>query len=199
MGTVFLLPLAVLPALGVDPASGGLPVHVFVLLAVLVMVQAVALVLLLRGRWRRRSGLRKGQKNWILVDAANVMHWQDNTPQLEPVVRVVGALQAQGFDPGVVFDANAGWKLFGHYADERALGALLGLPQDQVMVVPKGLPTDPCLLLTAADLGARIVTNDRYKGMAHTHPQVQEPGFLVRGRLADGEVWLEGMSPAAGE
>ena len=47
------------------------------------------------------------------------MHWEDNTPHVEPLRRVVAALKAQGLDPGVVFDANAGWKLFGRYMGER--------------------------------------------------------------------------------
>lgn len=122
------------------------------------------------------------------------MHWEDNTPHLEPVRRVVSALKAQGLDPGVVFDANAGWKLVGHYLGEREFSQLLGLPQDQVLVAPKGSPADPWLLTTARDFGARIVTNDRYRDWAAAHPEVEKPGFLVRGSLSGTAVWLEGMS-----
>ena len=84
-------------------------------------------------------------RNWILVDGSNVMHWEDNTPHVEPLRRVVTALKAQGLDPGVVFDANAGWKLFGRYMGEGELSQIIGLPQDQVLVVPKGSPADPWL------------------------------------------------------
>lgn len=133
-------------------------------------------------------------RNWILVDGSNVMHWEDNTPHLEPVRRVVSALKAQGLDPGVVFDANAGWKLVGRYLGEREFSQLLGLPQDQVLVAPKGSPADPWLLTTARDFGARIVTNDRYRDWAEAHPEVEKPGFLVRGSLTGTTVWLEGMA-----
>jgi Zc3h12a-like Ribonuclease NYN domain len=132
-------------------------------------------------------------KNWILVDGSNVMHWEDNTPHIEPIRRVVRALKAQGLDPGVVFDANAGWKLVGHFLGERELGQLLDLPQDQILVVPKGSPADPWLLTTARDFGARIVTNDRYRDWATDHPEVAEPGFLVHGGLTEGQVWLDGI------
>ena len=122
-------------------------------------------------------------RNWILVDGSNVMHWEDNTPHVEPLRRVITALKAQGLDPGVVFDANAGWKLFGRYMGERELSQIIGLPQDQVLVVPKGSPADPWILTTARDFGAKIVTNDRYRDWAEAHPEVEKPGFLVRGSL----------------
>jgi hypothetical protein len=145
-------------------------------------------------RGRRGAAIKPGRdRNWILVDGSNVMHWEDNTPHIEPVRRVVSALKEQGLDPGVVFDANVGWKLFGRYLGERELCELLDLPQDQVLVVPKGNPADPWLLTTARDFHARIVTNDRFRDWAEAHPEVSSPGFLVRGSLTGDGVWLEGM------
>jgi hypothetical protein len=147
-----------------------------------------------RSLQRGTASKPKRDRNWILVDGSNVMHWEDNTPQVEPLRRVVTALKAQGLDPGVVFDANAGWKLFGRYMGERELSQILGLPQDQVLVVPKGSPADPWILTTARDFGARIVTNDRYRDWAEAHPEVAKPGFLVHGSLSATGVWLEGMT-----
>jgi Zc3h12a-like Ribonuclease NYN domain len=170
---------------------------------------ALALLFLMRPGRRRRAGDRatgarwgrtgaeakpNRDRNWILVDGSNVMHWEDNTPHIEPVRRVVSALKAQGLDPGVVFDANVGWKLVGRYLGERELCKLLDLPQDQVLVVPKGNQADPWLLTTARDFHARIVTNDRFRDWAEAHPEVTEPGFLVRGSLTGDTVWLEGMA-----
>jgi hypothetical protein len=146
--------------------------------------------------WRHppEKGLKpQRDRNWILVDGSNVMHWEDNTPQIEPVRRVVAALKARGLDPGVVFDANVGWKLVGRHLGEDELGRILELPADQVLVVPKGSPPDPWLLTTARDFGARIVTNDRFQDWAEEHPEVAEPGFLIRGSVAGDGVWLEGM------
>jgi hypothetical protein len=211
IGPLSFLPLAELQMLtpSTPPSSGlGAPE---LLLAVVCLV--VLLSLLRPSRRRRRDGRAerhrparrsfrlpsKREKNWILVDGSNVMHWEDNTPQIEPVRRVVATLKERGLDPGVVFDANVGWKLVGRYLAEYELSDILGLPQDQVLVVPKGSPADPWLLTTARDFGARIVTNDRFRDWAGDHPEVATPGFLVRGGVSGDKVWLEGMpDPAAG-
>jgi hypothetical protein len=91
----------------------------------------------------------------------------------------------------VVFDANAGHKLTGRYKHDHALGKLLGLPEARVMVVDKGTPADPTILAAARDLGARVVTNDRYRDWAETHPEVASAGHLIRGGYRDGHLWLD--------
>jgi hypothetical protein len=127
------------------------------------------------------------------------MHWEDNTPHIEPVRRVVAVLKAQGLDPGVVFDANVGWKLFGRYLGAQELAQILDLPPDQILVVPKGSPADPWLLTTAREFSARIVSNDRFRDWAEEHPEVAKPGLLVRGSMTGNGVWLEGMVGAKEE
>lgn len=133
----------------------------------------------------------------ILVDGSNVMHWKDETPQITTVQAVVAELKARGFTPGVIFDANAGYKLVGSYMNERDFSMLLTLRPDQVFVVPKGTQADPYLLSAARDSGARIVTRDRFRDWAEAHPKVKEPGFLIRGGFRDtGALWLDEASPA---
>jgi hypothetical protein len=122
------------------------------------------------------------------------MHWLDGTPRIEPVQQVLQALQARGFTPGVVFDANAGYLVAGHYLHHQAFGNLLGLPQDRVMVVPKGTIADAVVLATARDLGARIVSNDRFRDWAGAHPEVNNPGYIVQGGYRNGTLWL-GLEP----
>ncbi|PIE08413.1 MAG: hypothetical protein CSA74_02930 [Rhodobacterales bacterium] len=131
------------------------------------------------------------RKMRVVIDGSNVMHWKDGTPELNTVREVLINLRAQGFHPGVVFDANAGYKLAGQYQHDRAFSQLLGLPRDEVMVVPRGTPADPWILTAARDLGARIVTNDRFRDWAETYPEVTEPGYLIRGGFRNGEVWLD--------
>jgi hypothetical protein len=145
---------------------------------------------------RRMPRSAKPSGPYILVDGSNVMHWQDNQPKLAPLLAVIGRLQALGYVPGVVFDANAGWKLFDHYMDEGDLAHLLHIPREQVFVVPKGQQADPWLLAVARDHKARIVTNDRFRDWAEAHPEVLEPGVLVRGGWQAGEVDLPGLAAA---
>ena len=127
----------------------------------------------------------------IVVDGSNVMHWKDGTAQIETVRDVVDHLKRQGFTPGVVFDANAGHILTGKYQHHGAMGRLLGLSEESIMVVDKGTPADPTILAAAKDLNARIVTNDRYKDWAADHPEIAVPGHLVRGGYRAGALWLD--------
>jgi hypothetical protein len=137
----------------------------------------------------RRGVTQSGRP--IVIDGSNVMHWQGQVPSLAPVAEVVNALIAQGFRPGVVFDANAGYKLVGRYMDDGPLASALGLPADRVLVVPRGKPADPVILETARHLGAPILSNDRFRDWAETFPEVRDQRLLRRGGYRDGVLWLE--------
>lgn len=163
---------------------------VFLLLIAAVLV-AVFLFL-----WTRRRGARStdtSEEAWILVDGSNVMHWQDNQPALAPLTGLILRLTGLGYVPGIVFDANAGWKLQGRYLREAELARLLGVEERQVLVVPKGTQADTYLLQTAREFEAKIVTNDRFRDWADQHPEVLESGILIRGGMRDGQVWLAGL------
>lgn len=158
------------------------------LVALAVALLVLPLILALLRRLLRRLRPRRH----VVVDGSNVMHWRDNTPDLEVLRAVVAELKRRGYTPGVVFDANAGYKLMGRYRHDGAMARLLGLPEDQVMVVPKGQVADGWILAAARDLGAPVVTNDRYRDWAEAHPEVTGPGYLIRGGYREGRLWLEG-------
>lgn len=138
-------------------------------------------ILILAGVWFRRRRRRPA----ILVDGSNVMYWQGE-PDLAPVRAVVALLEAAGFRVGVMFDANAGYLLSKNYQDDKALARTLALPEDQVLVVPKGTPADIHLLGAARDLGARIVTNDRFRDWIDDYPDIADSDRLLGGRF-DGD------------
>ncbi|WP_439526073.1 NYN domain-containing protein [Roseovarius mucosus] len=133
------------------------------------------------------------EPNRILIDGSNVMYWRDNTPRIETLREVIGQLRRIGFAPGVVFDANAGYLLTGKYKHDDAMAGYLGLAEDWVMVVPKGTVADRYLLTVARDVGAPIVTNDRYRDWAADYPEIKQSGRLIRGGYRDGALWFEGM------
>ncbi|MEE4345468.1 MAG: hypothetical protein V2I53_01675 [Paracoccaceae bacterium] len=127
----------------------------------------------------------------VIVDGSNVMHWRDGTPKVETLREVIVALERAGLAPGVVFDANAGYKLIGSYLHDDTLSAILGLPRNRVTIVNKGEPADPLILATARDQGARIVTNDRFRDWVDSFPFVGKPGTLIRGGFRGGSLWLD--------
>lgn len=119
------------------------------------------------------------------------MYWKDETPQIGPVREVVKLLKSLGFEPGVMFDANAGYLVSGKYQHDGKFGKAIGLPMDRIMVVPKGTPADPYILTAARDLGARIVTNDRFRDWAEDYPEVTDQGHLIKGEYRSGKLWLD--------
>lgn len=195
----FVLPLAqkfvqapASPALAPEPGQAADPMLLVYLLGVLLL----GILVLLLIRRRTRAADFGGQA--ILIDGSNVMNWRDNTPSLEPLHQVVRNLSLLGLKPGVVFDANVGYKLEGRFLGERELSARLGIPAAQIFVVPKGNQADPYLLDTARELQARIVTNDRFRDWIADYPEVGQPGLLVSGGMQEGRVWLEGLEAKEG-
>jgi hypothetical protein len=155
-----------------------------------------ALVLLLRHLLRRAPRPAPPPPGRpIIVDGSNVLYWRDNTPDIATLRAVLDLLTARGFSPGVVFDANAGYLVAGRYQHHHAMGRLLGLPEDRVMVVPRGEPADPTILAAARDLDAPIVSNDRFRDWAEAHPEIRTPGRVIRGGWQDGGPRLDLPGP----
>lgn len=142
---------------------------------------ASSLLVLQKLRTQRHS------KKWIILDGSNVMHWDGGNPSILPVQMVIAMLSDEGYSPGVIFDANAGYLVAGKYYHDEAFAKLLGLPEDQVMVVPKGTPADQHILSIAKDLGAKIVTNDKYRDWLGQYPEASSPGYLVGGQFQQGK------------
>ncbi len=143
---------------------------------------AIASLWLLWRVWRRPK--------WAIVDGSNVMHWKDGVPDINALRDVLKALKRKGYTAGVMFDANAGYKLIDKYLHDDAFSKVLKLPEDRIMVVPKGTPADPYILKAARDLGARIVTNDQFRDWVDEYPEVKQNGFLITGQYLNGRLSL---------
>lgn len=126
-----------------------------------------------------------------VIDGSNVMHWNGEEARIETLRDVIAALRLQGYQTGVIFDANAGYKLGGGYLDDRHFAKLLNLSNEQVLVVGRGAPADPTILSAARALHAKVITNDRYRDWATDFPEVAKAGHLVRGGYRDGKLWLD--------
>ncbi|MEZ5886607.1 MAG: hypothetical protein R3D56_06985 [Paracoccaceae bacterium] len=127
----------------------------------------------------------------IVIDGSNVMHWKEGEPDIGTVREVLERLMALGYSPGIVFDANVGYKLTGRFLGERELAPLLGLARESILVVNKGVPADRDVLRAAREFRTRIVTNDRYRDWAGEFPEVSAPSHLIRGGYRDGALWLD--------
>ncbi|THD81533.1 hypothetical protein E7811_16645 [Aliigemmobacter aestuarii] len=169
-------------------------------LSLIEIVAALALTILFFQLFRWVIGLlaRLGPKRpVIIVDGSNVMHWDDGEPKMEVVGRVVQEIVGWGFDPVIWFDANVGYKVSDRYLGPQQLATALGVPAKRINVAPKGTPADPLLLTQAVQLGAQIVTNDRYRDWEESHPRIREPGFLIRGRVTGSGIDLPRPAKAA--
>lgn len=139
----------------------------------------------------RKPGQNKlGKRQQVIVDGSNVMYWKDGEPRLDSVSEVLVTLSRMGFDPGVIFDANVGYLLTGKHKNYEGMSKLLRVPKEQVLVAPKGAPADRMILQAARELGARVVTNDRFRDWVETYPEVTDPGRMIRGRYQQGDLKL---------
>lgn len=150
--------------------------------------------LLLWLTWRRSGRKpgksRLGRRKQIIVDGSNVMYWKDGEPRLDSVSEVLSVLSKLGYEPGVIFDANVGYLLTGKYQDDETMSRLLRVSKASVLVAPRGTPADTMILQAARDLGARVVTNDRFRDWVETYPEVSDPGYLIQGRYQQGDLKL---------
>lgn len=143
-----------------------------------------------RGLGRKPGKNRLGKRQQIIVDGSNVMYWKDGEPRLDSVAEVLAKLSKMGFDPGVIFDANVGYLLTGNHKNDEAMSKLLRVSKESVLVAPKGTTADTMILQAARDLGARIVTNDRFRDWYEAYPEVSKPGYLIQGRYQQGDIKL---------
>ena len=152
---------------------------------------ASAILLLREARVWLAGQSRRSARGAVVIDGSNVMYWWGGTPLITPVQDVVRTLKDLGFKTGVVFDANAGHLLTNAYKDDAALAAMLKLPVDQVMVVPSGSPADPFILTAAREMGAVVVSNDRYRDWADDFPEVLRRGHLIKAGYRQQELWFD--------
>jgi hypothetical protein len=142
-------------------------------------------------------GKRRPARTCIVLDGSNLLYWLDDQPNLAAVQVVVDQLCHHDLVPVIWFDANAGYLIGGRWMGPKELARLLRLDARQIFVAPKGTPADPLLLNSARKLGARVISNDRFRDWTESHPWLADPGFLIRGCIRDGAAELQLPAPAA--
>lgn len=140
------------------------------------------------GPRRRPRKLRPRSRPPVLVDGSNVVMWQknaglDTAARIDTLAEVLTQLETEGKHPRVIFDATIGYTLEGRYLHEGELKRRLNRPDLSVMVVNKGETADAALLAEAAQTGAPIVTNDRYRDHARPKGLRLRQGHFDKGRI----------------
>ena len=158
---------------------------------IIALVLFLSLIAFLLAFHRHKSRRSIDGKPDVILDGSNIMHWRGGKADLAAVKDVLHELRETGVIAGVVFDANAGYKLSGRYLHHHEFARKLDLPQDHVMVVNKGEAADGLILRAAQDFGAKVVSNDRFRDWAESFPLVRKPGFLISGRYKSGVLHLD--------
>lgn len=129
----------------------------------------------------------KYRDDLVLIDGSNVMNWyadagQAHDPSLAPVTALLDQLGAQGKKAGVVFDASAGQRLWGRYADGYEFAALLPLAA-KVLVVDKGTIADTVLIEVARSDGLVIISNDHFRDAPIARHLLKQKGYVEKGAI----------------
>ena len=150
---------------------------------------AVVVVLALPVLWvmYRRYAPAPATPRSIVVDGYDVMHWGGD-PSEAVLKAVIEDLKMQSLAPIVVFNADSGYKLRGHFLDEAGLARICGLRAQSVILMDDGLAADKRILEIAQQSGLTVVSNDKYSDWAVTFPFVQKRGRLMRGAWKNGAV-----------
>jgi len=125
-----------------------------------------------------------GESNIVLVDGSNVAHsTEGECPQLANIMAVRQKLTGEGREPIVVGDAA-----LRHQIDDRA-GYERLVEEGVVRQAPAGTDADYFLLSFARELGARIVSNDRFRDRVKQFPDSVDR--IVRYMIVENEVVFE--------
>lgn len=123
----------------------------------------------------------------ILVDGTNVCFWgrYESSPSIAPILTLAQALDAEGADWQICFDASTRHHLAkSGMGDEVAYENLLRRRSERFTEMPGGSCADVFLLgAAAADPKTIIVTNDLFRDHAEQYPFVREKKRLIRGSV----------------
>jgi hypothetical protein len=127
---------------------------------------------------------REQATNIVLVDGSNVAHSiQGEPPHVANIIAVRDKLREEGFEPIIVADAA-----LRHQIDDPARYEKL-VEDGQVRQAPAGTDADYFILAFARELGAGIVSNDRFRDRIKQFPEARER--VIRFMIVQDEVVLE--------
>ena len=119
-----------------------------------------------------------------LIDASNVAHsTEGGAARLANILAVRDKLAEEGYAPVIVADAALRHQIDQPDAYERLVD------DGTIRQAPAGTDADYFLLAFARELGASVVSNDRFRDRLDTFPEARDQ--VIRYMIVEGEVVLE--------
>ena len=124
-----------------------------------------------------------GDAKRAIVDASNVAHAGERGARLATLLAVRDELREEGFDPILVADAA-----LRHQIDDKA-GYERLVDSGELRQAPAGTDADYFILKFAHELGAMVVSNDRFRDGGRLADEAKRR--QIRFMVMEGEVVLE--------
>jgi hypothetical protein len=118
-----------------------------------------------------------------LIDGSNVAHEGEGGARLENIRLLCEKMEGEGYQPVVVVDASLRHQI----DDEKGYEALV--QSGRIRQAPAGTDADYFILSFARELGASVVSNDRFKERQKEFPEVRDQ--VIRYMILEEEVVLE--------
>jgi len=120
----------------------------------------------------------------VIIDGSNVAHSTEGDKAMLENIRVVRAkLIQEGYEPVVLADAALRHQI----DDEPGFEQLV--ENGTIKQAPAGTDADYFILSFARELGANIVSNDRFKDRVQAFPEIKKR--VIRYMIVNGEVVFE--------
>jgi hypothetical protein len=133
---------------------------------------------------RRSRARHRRRRNLVLVDGSNVAHISEGgVARLANLRLVAEKLRDEGFEPVVVADAALRHQIDDAEEYERMI------ERGEVQQAPAGTDADWFILNFARELGAKILSNDRFRDRIAHFPELRR--HVIRYMIVAGEVVLE--------
>jgi hypothetical protein len=129
-------------------------------------------------------GEKRSDDSIAIVDGSNVAHAGEGAEARRENIRLVCAkLVEQGYEPIVVVDAALRHQIDDSEGYERLVGG------GKIRQAPAGTDADYFILAFARELGASIVSNDRFRDRLEAFPEARER--VIRFMIVSDEVVFE--------
>jgi hypothetical protein len=120
----------------------------------------------------------------VIIDGSNVAHSSEGDKAQLANIRVIrDKLVEEGYEPIIVTDAALRHQI----DDESAFEAMV--ESGEIRQAPAGTDADYFILSFARELGAGVVSNDRFKDRVKAFPEIRDR--VIRYMIINGEVVFE--------